>query len=206
MKTVGIIGSGIVAKALAKGFLDLGYSVMMGTRDISKLSELVGILKGTVAETCQFSELLVLAVKGSVAVEVLKDLDISGKTIIDTTNPIADLPPVNGVIQFFTEANHSLGQLLQETYPQAHFVKAFNSVGSRLMVNPKIGWVQPTMFICGNYLESKELVSNIVAQLGWEPQDMGQIESSGAIESLCILWCARGFKENQWEHAFKLLK
>jgi predicted dinucleotide-binding enzyme len=206
MKTIGIIGSGTVAKSLAKGFLGIGYSVMMGTRDITKLSDMEGVKKGSVRESCQYSDLLVLAVKGVAALEVLKEEDISGKTIIDTTNPIADLPPVNGVIQFFTAANHSLGQQLQSSYPQANFVKAFNSVGSRLMVHPDMGGIQPSMFICGNSSESKVLVSEIINQFGWEVEDMGQIESCGAIESLCMLWCIRGFKENKWEHAFKLLK
>lgn len=206
MKTVGIIGSGVVAKSLAKGFLEIGYSVMMGTRDITKLNDQESVQKGTVAETSNFSNLLVLAVKGSIAIEVLKGIDISGKTIIDTTNPITDSAAINGVIQFFTAANHSLGQLLQTTYPSANFVKAFNSVGSRLMFQPNLGEIKPSMFICGDSAEAKILVAEIVEQFGWEVEDMGQIESCGAIESLCVLWCIRGFKDNKWEHAFKLLK
>lgn len=206
MKKIGIIGSGNVAKALATGFLSIGYEVMMGTRDIGKLSDLPQVKKGSVAETCNFSNVLVLAVKGTAAIEVLKNAAIDGKTIIDTTNPIADLSPVNGVLQYFTTANHSLGQMLQNTYPKANFVKAFNSVGSHLMINPNFNGIKPTMFICGNNVDSKTLTSEVLAQFGWEVEDMGNIESSGAIESLCILWCIPGMRNNQWVHAFKLLK
>lgn len=206
MKKIGIIGSGNVAKALATGFLSIGYEVMMGTRDIGKLSDLPQVKKGSIAETCNFSNVLVLAVKGTAAIEVLKNAAIDGKTIIDTTNPIADLSPVNGVFQYFTTANHSLGQMLQNTYPKANFVKAFNSVGSHLMINPNFNGIKPTMFICGNNVDSKTLTSEVLAQFGWEVEDMGNIESSGAIESLCILWCIPGMRNNQWVHAFKLLK
>ena len=89
--------------------------------------------------------------------------------------------------------------------PNAHVVKAFNSVGSALMVNPKFEQGTPTMFLCGNNPGSKTLVSGICVQFGWEPFDCGDIAASRALEPLCILWCLPGFLRNDWRHAFKML-
>src|SRR5690349_15522552 len=116
MKKAGIIGSGPVAQALAKGLLANGYAVMLGTRDAAKLADWVGAAGahasvGTVAEAAAYGDLLVLAVKGTAAVASLHAADpasLTGKTIIDTTNPIADAPPQDGVLQFFTGPNDSL--------------------------------------------------------------------------------------------------
>lgn len=206
MKKVGILGSGAVAKALAKGFLDNNYEVMMGTSNADKLKDLAGVKIGSFEETSKFSDLLVLAVKGHAAVKVLANCDTAGKTIIDTNNPIDEKPPVNGVLSFYTDLNSSLGEQLQSAYPTANIVKAFNSVGSSQMVNPDYNGIKPSMFICGNNEASKNSVKEILTAFGWETEDMGSIEASRAIEPLCMLWCIPGFKNNQWTHAFKLLK
>ncbi len=120
-------------------------------------------------------------------------------------NPIADAPPVNGVLKFFTSLDESLMEQLQREFPDAHFVKAFNSVGSALMVNPKFAAGKPTMFICGNDDSAKRTVSEILDQFGWETADMGKVEAARAIEPLCVLWCIPGLLRNEWTHAFKLL-
>ena len=86
------------------------------------------------------------------------------------------------------------------------FVKAFNSVGSALMVNPQLENGPPTMFICGNDEAAKQTVGEILDQFGWQTEDMGKIEAARAIEPLCILWCIPGFLQNDWVHAFKLLR
>jgi hypothetical protein len=97
-------------------------------------------------------------------------------------------------------------EILQKTAPKAHFVKAFNSVGAGFMVNPQFPDGKPTMFICGNEAEAKAEATAILDQFGWETEDVGAAESAGALEQLCIIWCAPGFLRNQWTHAFKLLK
>jgi predicted dinucleotide-binding enzyme len=96
---------------------------------------------------------------------------------------------------------------LQKIAPDAQFVKALNSIGSGLMINPDFeSGIKPTMFICGNNENAKKKVSEIVQKLGFEAEDMGKMESARAIEPLCILWCIPGFLKNEWTHAFKLLK
>jgi hypothetical protein len=213
-KKIGVIGSGSVGQTLATGFLNKGYQVMIGSRDLKKLEEWksqsgAGGSTGSFAEVAQFGEILILATKGSAAQNALEMIDetfLSGKTIIDTTNPIADLPPQNGVLSFFTSLDDSLMERLQKDFPSANFVKAFNSIGSSQMINPDFGGEKPTMFICGNSVQAKTEVAEICSLFGFEPSDMGFAEAARAIEPLCMLWCIPGFRENSWSHAFRLLK
>jgi hypothetical protein len=210
---VGILGSGSVATALASGFLKHGYEVMVGSRTPAKLADWAAKnptgSTGTFAAAAAFGELLVLAVKGNVAGDVLGLAgaeNIAGKTVIDATNPIADAPPDHGVLRFFTTLDQSLMEQLQRDFESLHFVKAFNSVGAALMVNPQFAGGKPTMFICGNDEGAKRSVGKVLDQFGWETADMGGAELARAIEPLCMLWCAPGFLRNEWTHAFKLLK
>jgi predicted dinucleotide-binding enzyme len=131
--------------------------------------------------------------------------NLAGKTIIDTTNPLTDAPPVDGVLEYTTGPNESLGEKIQASVPKSHVVKAFNSVGAAKMVNPHYEQGTPTMFLCGANADAKALVSKLIDQFGWEPFDCGGIIAARALEPLCMLWCIPGFRQNQWGHAFKLL-
>ncbi|MBI2839840.1 MAG: NAD(P)-binding domain-containing protein [Acidobacteria bacterium] len=213
MKSVGVIGSGVVGQTLARGFLTHGFDVMIGSRDPGNLARWVAETSGrgkagTDEETASFGEIVVLAVKGLAAEEVVKRVGparLAGKLVIDTTNPISDEPPRDGVLRFFTTLDESLMERLQRLAPEAHFVKAFNSVGNALMLNPSLPGGKPTMFICGNDDGAKKAVTGILDSFGWETADMGSIAAARAIEPLCMLWCIPGFLRNDWAHAFKLL-
>lgn len=211
---IGILGSGTVGKTLGAGFLKHGHGVMLGTRDPQKpdvqrwVQETPAATAGTFEQTAQFAELVVLATLGRAAEEAIAlagPQNFAGKTVMDATNPIAEAAPVGGILSYFTGPNESLGERIQTTLPQAHVVKAFNSVGAPRMVNPSYEQGPPTMFFCGDDAAAKAAVRGIIQQLGWEPHDCGGIIASRAIEPLCILWCLRGFQHNQWTHAFKLL-
>lgn len=212
---IGIIGSGIVGRVLATAFLNEGEEVMLGTRNISKEEVIkwqqenpAGLL-GSFQDTAQFGEIIVLAVGGLVAEDAItlagKEHFI-GKVVIDTTNPIAAVPPEEGVLKYFTSLEDSLMERLQKIIPDAKLVKAFNSVGNAFMYKPSFKDGVPTMFICGNDATAKQAVTGILSRFGWETEDMGAAVSARAIEPLCILWCIPGFTKNQWSHAFKLLK
>jgi len=186
--------------------------VMRGSREPAKLAAWKSGAKGdaavgTVAETAAWGEIIVLAVKGSGAEPAIQEAgaSLAGKLVIDTTNPIADAPPKNGALSYFTAANESLIQRLQARAPEARFVKAWNSVGNAVMVNPKLGAV-PSMFICGADPAAKQETSEILARFGWEAIDVGGVELGYAVEALCILWCAPGFLHGDWAHALKYLR
>ena len=209
---IGVLGSGAVAKSLAAGFIAHGHEPMLGTRDRAKLQAWVAqhpkAAVGSFADAASFGELLVLAVKGTAAADVLRAAGLThfaGKPIIDATNPIADAPPTNGVLRFFTTLDESLMERLQQEFAGARFVKAFNSVGNASMVDPKFKGGKPTMFICGNDEAAKRVVTGILDEFGWETADMGAAEAARAIEPLCMLWCIPGFLRQDWVHAFKLL-
>jgi predicted dinucleotide-binding enzyme len=211
---IGVIGSAIVGQTLASGLKKHGHEVRIASRTPAKLadfSESAGIAAGTSSEVATWAEVVVLAVSGTAAVDAVREAgpaNLQGKPVIDTTNPIVKEPPEDGVLRYFTSPNESLMERLQAAVPAARFVKAFNSVGAGLMVNPAFpGGVKPTMFYCGNDTEAKVVVSKIIDQLGWEGADMGSAKAARALEPLCQLWCIPGFQSNQWmNHAFHLLR
>src|ERR671930_603217 len=130
MTKVEILGSGDVGKALSKGFLKHGYQVVMGSDHPEKLKEFKRqnptIEAATFEQAARSGEVIVLCVKGAVAENIVDRVktDLSGKTVIDTTNPIADAPPQNGVLKFFTSLEDSLMERLQKIAPDTYFVKA----------------------------------------------------------------------------------
>lgn len=210
---IGVLGSGIVAQTLAVGFLKHGYETMIGTRDAAKLAEWSSASPkaqiGSLSETAAFGDAVVLAVKGTAAAEALRaagSANLAGKLVMDSCNPIADAPPINGVLPFFTTHSESLMEQLQSEFSAAYLVKVFNSVGASRMVNPEFNAGRPTMFICGNDDAAKSMVAQILEKFGWETADMGKVEAARAIEPLCMLWCIPGFLSNEWTHAFKLLR
>ncbi len=214
MKKIAILGSGVVGQTLADGFLGRGHEVRRGSRKPGKLAEWkekagAAASTGTFAEAAAFGDVVVLAVKGTAAVEAIELAglaNLAGKTVIDATNPIANAPPQDGVLQFFTGPNESLMELLQKKAPDAHLVKAFSCVGNALMIDPKLAGGPPTMFICGNDAAAKAEVKGILTAFGWDTEDMGTATAARAIEPLCMLWCIPGMSQRGWMHAFKLIR
>jgi predicted dinucleotide-binding enzyme len=213
MTRIGVIGSAVVGQTLAQGLKKHGYDVRIASRTPAKLADFSknsGIQTGTFGEVAGWAESIVLSVSGDAAENALREIgpaNLKGKLVIDTTNPIAKEPPEDGVLKFFTSPNDSLMERLQAAAPDAKFVKAFNSVGSALMVNPSFPRGKPTMFYCGNDEGAKREVAKILEQFGWDGADMGSAKAARAIEPLCQLWCIPGFRANAWtNHAFALLR
>ena len=212
MPTFGVLGSGEVGQTLAKGLKDHGYQVRIGSRTPAKLADYsrqTGIQAGTFADVARWGEAIVLAVVGTAAEDALAQVGrdaLRGKLVIDTTNPITDEPPEQGVLKYFTDLNSSLMERLQRSYPEARFVKAFNCVGSARMVDPDFGGTRPTMFYCGDDADAKATVARVLDQFGWDIEDMGGAIGARAIEPLAMLWCIPGFLRDSWGHALHLLR
>src|SRR4051812_1694424 len=113
-KKVGVLGTGGVGVTLANGLRSIGYDVTLGSRKSKKVEGWNGPV-AAFAEAVNEAELAVLAVKGIVAEELVASLKdkLAGITVIDTTNPITDDSPVNGVLSYFTDINKSLMERLQ---------------------------------------------------------------------------------------------
>lgn len=208
---VGILGSGDVGKALARGFAGLGHEVKIGSRTPSKLDDFVKaegarISSGTFEETARFGDLLVLATLGAATEEAIEMAGIDhfdGKVVIDTTNPLQFAP--GKPPSFFVGHDDSLGERIQRLIPKARVVKAFNTVGNPLMVHPKLPGGPPDMFLCGNDEDAKKTVGQICQHFGWGVIDVGGIESSRYLEPMCLVWVLHGMRTGTWMHAFKML-
>jgi predicted dinucleotide-binding enzyme len=188
MKKVGVLGSGAVGRTLAEGFEKLGFSVMLGTDHPNKLSNWQSGINGKVGSfqrAADFGDLIVLAVKGSAALTITEQVkgSIGGKTVLDTTNPIADEQPTAGTLAYFTSPEESLMEKLQEAAPEAHFVKAFSCVKIDAMVNPKAKPKQE-MVICGNEESAKAEALEILKLFGYNAKDSGGASEARAIEPL----------------------
>lgn len=210
-KRFGVLGSGEVGQMLAKGLAANGYEARIGSRTPAKLAKFAktsGIHAGTFQEVATWGDAAILAVLGSGALDAIELAgpgNLKGKLVIDTTNPISDDTPVDGVLKYFTGPNESLMERLQSAHPEIAFVKAFNSVGSALMVHPMLSGGPPTMFYCGNNAAAKAVVVKLLEHLGWEGADMGTAVAARALEPLAQLWCIPGFREDDWMHAFRML-
>jgi NADPH-dependent F420 reductase len=210
---IGILGTGDVGKALGKGFIALGHEVKMGSRDAANEKALAWAQEmgsqastGTFADAAEFGEIVVLATLGAANESALRGAGpehLRGKIVIDTTNP---LDFSSGLPKLVVPAEGSSGEQVQRLLPDAHVVKAFNTVGNAHMFRPDFPGGPPDMFICGNDAEAKKKVAEILRDFGWETVDVGGIDSSHYLEAMCIVWVEYGIRTNTWNHAFKLLR
>jgi predicted dinucleotide-binding enzyme len=211
---VGVLGTGEVGRRLASGFRDLGHQVTIGSRDPEKpdlrewlSTDGAGIQAGTFADAAAGGELLVLAVFGDVADQVIADAgpeSFAGKVVIDAMNPLdfsGGFPP-----QLSISGEDSLGERVQRTLPDARVVKAFNIIGNPYFVDPRFSEGQPTMLIAGDDADAKRTVTDLLADFGWsDVVDIGGIDGSRELEAICIAWVKIGGIRGAWDHGFKLL-
>lgn len=215
--SIGILGTGTVGFTLAKGLAAAGYPVMIGTRDqnserITKWLPTAGanVRIGSNEDAVRFGDMVIVATKWigtRNAIDLAGPAHFAGKTVIDTTNPIAPEPPTGGVLHYSVSMENSGLEEIQRWLPDAHVVKAFSVVGAAHMVNPSFPDGDPDMWICGNNAAAKNSVTSLLGDLGWRSViDAGPAEAARAVELFCIQWCLYGFKTGTWNHAFKLVK
>lgn len=205
---IGVLGSGDVGKSLARGFLKRGDQVMIGSRSPEKLADFAkesGAKSGTFEEAARFGEMIAIATLGTGTEEALKlaGNNFSGKVVIDATNPLNFAP--GGPPTLAISGNDSLGERVQKWIPNAKVVKAFNTVGNALFVNPKLPGGPPDMFIAGNDAEAKKTVAKLCGDWGWGVIDVGGIQSSRYLEAMCLTWVLHGVLSGGWMHAYKML-
>jgi 8-hydroxy-5-deazaflavin:NADPH oxidoreductase len=208
---VGILGSGEVGRALGYAFLALGHEVMVGSREPDKLKPWVkaagaGASAGTFEQAVRFGQLIVLATLGTGtenAIHIAGANNFIGKVVIDTTNP---LDFSKGAPQLSIGHTDSLGERVQRALPGAWVVKAFNTVGNALMINPQLPGGPPDMFICGDDDRAKSKVSEVCKDFGWGVIDIGGIQGSRHLEPMCMVWVLYGMRAKTWTHAFKMLR
>lgn len=214
---IGILGSGEVGLQLGKGCIDLGHHVMIGTRNHEK-KELQEWLEnsshkenafiGTFAEASAFGELIILSTLWSGtenAIDLAIPTNFKDKIVVDTTNPLDFSNPSSPKLS--VGFDRSAGEIVQSILNDSNVVKGFNIVGNPHMVKPNFPGGPPTMFICGNSDEAKQIViEKLMIPFGWETIDLGTIDKSRLLEPLAMIWISYFLKTGTGDHVFKLLK
>ena len=210
---IGILGTGDVGRTLGNGFIALGHEVKMGSRDAHNEKAVawastsgINASTGTFADAVKFGDVIVLALSwagAENAIQLAGAENFAGKVVIDAINPLVFTPKG---LELAVGHTDSAGEQVQRWLLSAHVVKAFNTVGYAHMFKPDFPGGPPDMFICGNDAGAKRTVTDILKDFGWPAIDIGGIEGSRLLETLCVLWVGYAMSSGSTNHAFKLLR
>jgi len=189
--TIAIIGTGDVAHALGVEFAAQGHTIVYGSRkpDRESVQDLVaatgnGATATSQAEAVVGADIVVLAVPGMLVEEITLSLgDLSGKIIIDPTNPLERSS--TGLSHAVDTSN---AELIQAAAPDAYVVKAFNTLNWETMLEPDESGGPVSIPLAGNNDNAKQTVATLVSGMGLHPIDLGGVENSHWIEGMLILW------------------
>lgn len=182
---IGIMGTGSVAQALAKGLADAGHSITFGSRQPESRTDLAHPV-ANLNQTAQNADVIVNATPGDSSEELLAQVDATafeGKLLIDVANAATD----NFNLIY---PDTSLGAKLQEMLPGAKVVKTLNTCAGRIFINPS-GIGPSSIFISGDDPSAKSAAAGILKDLGWPAAsivDLGGIETAKGPEHYFIMW------------------
>ncbi len=209
--TIAIIGTGNVGMALGTEFAKQGHTIVYGSRSPLGLKAL-DLAKQTDGnsstaiprEAAAGAEVIVLAVPGMVVEEVVRHLgDLSGKLIIDATNPLVMDEPMH----FTFGVDSSNGEIVQAAAPEALVVKAFNTVTWQSMIDPEDSDGPLYVPLAGNDESAKEKVATMVVKMGLEPIDLGPIDVAHWTEYSVVVALNNQFSErSNYDLAFRKIK
>ena len=206
---IGIIGTGMVGRSLGERLVELGYDVMIGTRDLKKTMsrtepDMYGnppfnewhktnqnIKLGTFSDAAVYGEFLINATTGASSLEALKLVGedyLNEKVLIDIANPLdfsKGMPPT-----LFKSNTDSLGEQIQRTFPKVKVVKSLNTVNALVMVNPgQLKGADHTIFLSGNDADAKSRVTELLRSFGWKDIiDLGDITTARGTEMILAIW------------------
>ena len=194
---IAILGTGMVGVSIGTKLIELGHKVKMGSRstDNPKAREWVeknkySASQGTFAEAASFAEIVFNCTQGQFSIEALNlagNENLADKTLVDVSNPLdfsQGMPPSLTICN-----TDSLGETIQRTFPMAKVVKTLNTMTCLLMVNPGLIKSESSVFVSGNDVEAKEVVSYLLKEFGWkEIIDLGDITTARGTEQLLPVW------------------
>jgi predicted dinucleotide-binding enzyme len=208
---IAVIGAGNVGGALGRLWASKGHDIVFGVREprsptVSSLIQSVGghARAASVAEAVQASEVLVLAVPWPAAEQAIRSGgDLSGKTLIDCTNPLnADISGLT------VGTSDSAGEQVARWAQNAKVIKAFNTIGAQNFSQPRFGTESASMFVAGDDASAKAVTTRLAAELGFDVVDVGPLRAARWLEALAMLWIHLAYGQG-WGptgHAFKLLR
>ena len=194
---IAVLGTGDVGNRLATKLVSLGNEVMMGSRT-AKNPKAAAWAKamgakgstGTFEDAARFGEVVFNCTAGAVSLEALKlagKKNLAAKVLVDVANPLdfsKGMPPTLTVCN-----TDSLGEQIQRAFPDAKVVKALNTMGNELMVNPGLVPGEHDTFVCGNDGQAKAEVVEILRAFGWKnPIDLGDITAARGLEMVLPVW------------------
>ena len=196
---------------MAENLSRLGHEVYMGTRNVANSREKstpdamgnpgvgVWIRKHPEVQLATFREalekggdLVIFAMQGMAAMNVLEEIGeeaLRGKIMLDISNPLdfsQGFPPTLSMCN-----TESLGEKIQERFPELKVVKGLNTISSHLMGNPGLLEGDHLLFICGNDEGAKDEIRALLKSFGWESRniiDLGDITASRGTEMLLPLY------------------
>ena len=189
--TIAVIGTGDVGGALGPAFAGQGHTIVYGSRDpdrgkVKELVERTGELASatTPAAAASQADIVVLAVPGLMVEEITKSLgDLSGKIIIDPTNPLE-----RRMNRLEHAVDTSNAEIIQAAAPDAYVVKAFNTLNWKTMVDPDSAGGPVSIPLVGDNGRAKKKVAELVSGMGLEPIDVGPLRDARWVEGMLILW------------------
>jgi len=208
-----IIGAGSVGGTLGTAWAQkAGHEIFFGVRNpqSEKVQALVRSLggkarAGTAAEAAASADVIVLATPWNGAEATIRSLgDVSGKIILDATNPLAMGPDGLGL-----EIGHdtSAGEKVQGWAKGASVFKTLNTTGYGNMADPVVGGVKSVMFVAGDDAAAKPKVIALIAALGFEVIDAGPLRNARLLEAHAMLWIELALKRGLGrDFAFAILR
>jgi predicted dinucleotide-binding enzyme len=188
---IGIIGAGAVGSTLARAWANSGHQVALATRDpddpkLATLALSIGpnASAGAVPRVVEHSEVVVVATPW-VAVRDMPGIavDWSGKILIDCTNPLR--PDFQWLEDDYRESG---AERIAAWAKGAAVFKTLNHTGYNNMANPVYPNGQPVMFVCGDDAAARPKVLQLVAELGFDAVDAGELKVARLLEPLAMLW------------------
>jgi len=191
-ETIAIVGTGQVANALGPMFAEQGHTIIYGSRDPSRdaVRELVartgaGASAATPAAAAAAAEVVMVAVPWNAISEVVRNLgDLSGKIVIDPTNPriVSD----DGLRNWAHGTSNA--EIVQALAPGARVVKALNTMNWSTMVDPMATGGPVSVPVVGDDADAKAFVVELIGAIGLEPIDLGPLRYARMVEAMYILW------------------
>jgi hypothetical protein len=185
---IAIIGAGNVGSALGRAWLGGGEDVVFGVPNPAdpKYRSLPEERLRTAPEAARNAEVIVLATPWPATEAAVKSLgDLSGKIVIDCTNPLGMGP--NG-LELVLGHTASAGEQVAAWAPAAAVFKTLNQIGADNMDKAALFPVRPVMFIAGDDPSKKPVVVSLIAKLGFDPVDAGPLRIARLLEPYGMLW------------------
>jgi 8-hydroxy-5-deazaflavin:NADPH oxidoreductase len=203
---IAIIGVGNVGSALARACSVAGHTVVVSSRNPAHAEKIADELRAVAAasnrEAAQDADLVVLAVPAKALASVLDDIAelVVGTIVVDPTNPADEDREV------ILRASASLAQAVVLLAPGARVVKAFNTVFASRLNDPVVDGVPLDGFYSGDDASAKQVVADLLAEMGFRPIDIGELLTARVLELMAFLNITLNARNGwPWQSGWKLL-